>query len=47
MDIHERANQEADNIEADESLTDEEKRRYLRDLGEQLYEAEREFNKYG
>ena len=42
MDIHELANREADRIEADESLTDEERARYLRDLGEQLYEAEHE-----
>ncbi len=34
------ANREADAIESDESLTDDEKRRYLRDLGEQLAEAE-------
>jgi len=42
MDIHELANREADRIEADESLTDKEKSRYLRDLGEELYEAEHE-----
>ena len=34
------ANDEADRIENDDSLTDEEKRRYLRELGEELYEAE-------
>lgn len=42
MNIHDLANQEADRIEADETLTDEEKKRYLRDLGEELYEAEHE-----
>ena len=40
MEYQELANQEADRIEADETLTDDEKRRYLRDLGEELYEAE-------
>ena len=40
MDIQELANQEADRIEADETLTDDEKRRFLRDLGEELSEAE-------
>ncbi len=43
MDIHELANQEADRIEADETLTDKEKARYLRELGEELYEAEHQF----
>ena len=42
MDLQELANQEADRIEADESLSDAEKRRYLRELGEELPEAERE-----
>ncbi len=42
MDIHELADREAESIEADESLTDEEKRRHLRELGEELHEAERE-----
>lgn len=40
MDPRDLANREADRIEADESLTDDEKRRYLRDLGEQLDEIE-------
>ena len=34
------ANKEADRIEADETLTDDEKRRYLRDLGEELDDIE-------
>ncbi len=42
MGLRDLANDEADRIEADESLTDEEKRRYLRDLAEQLDEAERD-----
>ncbi len=42
MDLRDLANREADAIEADETLTDEEKARYLRDLGEQLDEAEQE-----
>ena len=42
VDIHDLANREADRIEADESLTDKEKARYLRDLAEELYEAEHE-----
>ncbi len=40
MDIHELANQEADKIEADETLTDKERARYLRDISEQLREYE-------
>ena len=41
MDIRGLANKEADRIEADEFLTDKEKRRYLRELNDELYEAER------
>ena len=40
MSLRDLANQEADRIEADETLTDDEKKQYLRDLGEQLDEAE-------
>lgn len=43
MNIYELANQEAERIEADESLTDNEKTRYLKDLGEQLAEHERNY----
>ena len=35
-----RANQEADLIEADESLTDKEKARYLKELSEALRDGE-------
>lgn len=41
MDPRDLANKEADRIEADETLTDDEKRRYLRDLGEELDDIER------
>ena len=42
MNMRDLANEEADRIEADETLTDEEKRRYLKELGEQLDEFEQE-----
>lgn len=42
MSLRDLANDEADRIENDDSLTDDEKRRYLRDLGEQLDEAEQD-----
>ncbi len=44
--LHDLANQEADSIEADETLTDQEKARYLRNLGDELYEAEQELIKH-
>ncbi len=40
------ANKEADSIEADESLTDDEKRRYLRDLADELDEIESDFYRH-
>ena len=40
MSLRDLANNEADRIENDDTLTDDEKRRYLRDLGDQLDEAE-------
>ena len=42
MSLRDMANDEAERIENDDSLTDDEKRRYLRDLGEELGEAERD-----
>ena len=42
MSLRDLANAEADSIENDDGLTDDEKRRYLRDLGEELGESERD-----